>query len=137
MTEIGTFIGELANGTGIIILAADNTEVTGNEIRGNEGYAVGVLGVYSFADSGIKFDLGSVAENNWIHDNTYSDNGSNPANIVLRAGLGGGDLVWDLSGWSNRWSEAKASRATPVLNGKWPTIARRAYWRLLNFVKKN
>lgn len=132
-SEIGTLIGELASGTGILILGADNTEVNANEIRGNVSYGVGVGGLYSFTDSGVKFEVGAVPENNWIHDNTYSDNGGNPANAVSKARLGGGDLAWDLSGWSNRWNEAKASRATPVLNGEWPAFARRAYWRILNF----
>jgi hypothetical protein len=46
-------------------------------------------------------------------------------------GLSGADLLWDLSGWSNRWKEASATRATPLLNDSWPGIARRAYWRML------
>lgn len=132
-TEIGTLVGELARGVGILILGADNTEVASNEIRGNASYAVGVLGHYSFIDSGVKFDLEAVPENNWIHNNVYSGNGGAPATAVLDAGLGGGDLVWDLSGWSNRWTEANASRPAPVLNGAWPAIVRRVRWRMLNW----
>jgi len=79
----------------------------------------------------LPFDVGPVPENNWIHDNTYSDNGHNPAGALKRAGIKGADLVWDLSGSSNRWQEANATRSTPLLNAKWPGFARRAYWRAL------
>jgi parallel beta-helix repeat protein len=132
--ELSTFIGGLPEGAGILILSADDTEVTANEIRGNATYAVAVLGRQSSTDSGGGFDVGSVPERNWIHDNTYSENGSNPAHQTSRAGMSGADLVWDLSGSTNRWQEDGASRASPVLHGGWPTLARRAYWRILNLL---
>jgi parallel beta-helix repeat protein len=132
--ELSTFIGGLPEGRGVIIIAADNTEITANEIRGHGSYAVGVLGPRSFMASGASFDVGMVPENNWIHDNTYSDNGKNPESLVLKAGLGGGDLAWDFSGPTNRWDEEGASRATPILKGGWPGVARRAYWRILNLL---
>lgn len=132
--ELSTLIGNLPNGAGILVLGADNTEVTANEIRGNVSYAVGVVGLFSFIDSTVRFDVGSIPENNWIHDNTYSDNGGSPAGSVLKAGLRGGDLVWDLSGWSNKWQEGEASKGTPVLDARWSAFARRVRWRLLNLM---
>jgi hypothetical protein len=85
---------------------------------------------------GTSFDVGATPENNWIHDNTYSDNGRNPAGALQRAGIKGADLVWDLSGWSNRWQETAATRSTPVMESGWPTIARRGYWRVLQFAQR-
>ncbi|HXG65880.1 MAG TPA: hypothetical protein VNO70_12305, partial [Blastocatellia bacterium] len=112
-------------------MAADNTEVTGNEIRGNNSYGVAVTSLYATFPKGTSFDVGPTPENNWIHDNTYADNGRQPAESIVKAGLKGGDLLWDLSGWSNRWQENGASRSTPILSAGWPAFARRAYWRVL------
>lgn len=135
ISELGTLIAEVPRGIGILVLGADNTEVYGNELRGNTSYAVGILGYHSFSGSGIKIGIESVPEDNFIHDNVYSDNGSSPDSLVMKAGFRGGDLVWDLSGWSNKWHEPGASQATPLLNAKWPAFIRRIRWRWLSFRK--
>ena len=80
---------------------------------------------------GTHFDVGPTPENNWIHDNTYADNGRNPSENLTKLGLVGADLIWDLTGWSNRWQESNATSATPLLSGNWPGLARRAKWRVL------
>jgi parallel beta-helix repeat protein len=134
-SELGTLVAEVPSGIGILVLGADNTEIFANELRGNMSYAVGILGYHSFSGSGIKIGIESVPENNYIHDNTYSDNGRSPDTLVMKAGFKGGDLVWDLSGWSNKWHEEGASRATPVLDAKWPAFIRRIRWRMLNLLK--
>jgi cytochrome c peroxidase len=126
-----SIVSNVPPGTGVMVMAADNNEVTGNEIRGNDCYGVAVFSLEVAFEKGTAFDVGPVPENNWIHGNTYSDNGHNPAGALKRAGIKGADLVWDLSGSSNRWQEANATRSTPLLNAKWPGFARRAYWRAL------
>ncbi|HMG36189.1 MAG TPA: parallel beta-helix domain-containing protein [Blastocatellia bacterium] len=126
-------VSNVPPGTGVLVMAADNTEVTGNEIRGNDCYGVGVFSLNVAFPEGTAFDVGPTPENTYIHDNTYSENGHNPAGVMARAGLKGADLVWDLTGWSNRWSEKNATRATPIISASWPTFARRAYWRILQF----
>ena len=130
-----SIVANVPPGTGVMVMAADNTEVTGNEIRGNDCYGVAVFSLEVAFEKGTAFDVGAVPENNWIHDNTYSDNGRNPAGALKRAGIKGADLVWDLSGSSNRWREAHATSSTPLLNAKWPGFARRAYWRTLQFLQ--
>jgi cytochrome c peroxidase len=122
-------------GTGLLVMAADNTEVAANEIRGNDCYGVAVFSLETAFPKGTAFDVGPTPENTWVHDNAYSDNGRNPAGALVRAGLRGADLLWDLSGWSNRWREAGASRATPLLDARWPAFIRRANWRLLQFAQ--
>ena len=131
-----SIVANVPPGTGVMIMAADNTEVTGNEIRNNDCYGVAVFSLEVAFEKGTAFDVGPTPENNWIHGNTYSDNGHNPAGAVKRAGLKGADLVWDLSGSSNRWLEANATNSTPLLNASWPTLARRAYWRALQLAQK-
>ena len=123
-------------GSGILVMAADNTEVTGNEIRGNQSYGVLVCGLDIAFPKGTAFDVGPTPENTFIHDNTYADNGKAPSEKYKEGGIPGADLVWDLAGWSNRWSEKNATRATPILNASWPTFARRAEWRVLKFMEK-
>lgn len=130
-----SIVANVPPGTGVMIMAADNTEVTGNEIRGNDCYGVAVFSLEVAFEKGTAFDVGPVPENNWIHGNTYSDNGRNPGGALKRAGIKGADLVWDLSGSSNRWQETNATSSTPLLNAKWPGIARRAYWRTLQFLQ--
>ena len=131
-----SIVANVPPGTGVMLMAADNNEVTGNEIRGNDCYGVSVFSLEVAFEKGTAFDVGPVPENNWIHDNTYSDNGHNPAGALKRAGIKGADLVWDLSGSSNRWQEANATHSTPLLNARWPGVARRAYWRALQLAQR-
>lgn len=130
-----SIVSKVPPGTGIMIMAADETEVTGNEIRGNDCYGVAIFSLELAFPPGTDFDVGPTPENNWVHDNVYSDNGRNPAGTLARAGLKGADLLWDLSGWSNRWQEPAATQATPLLSAGWPAVARRAHWRVLQFAK--
>src|SRR6185436_2735002 len=119
-----SIVSNVPPGTGVMVMAADNNEVTGNEIRGNDCYGGAVFSLEVAFPKGSSFDVGATPENNWIHDNTYSDNGRNPAGALARAGIKGADLVWDLSGWSNRWQEPNATASTPVIKAGWPSIAR-------------
>ncbi len=131
-----SIVANVPPGTGVMVMAADNNEVTGNEIRGNDCYGVAVFSLEVAFEKGTSFDVGPIPENNWIHDNTYSDNGHNPAGALKRAGIKGADLVWDLSGSSNRWHESNATRSTPLLSARWPGFARRAYWRALQLAQR-
>jgi parallel beta-helix repeat protein len=131
-----SIVANVPPGTGVMVMAADNNEVTGNEIRGNDCYGVAVFSLEVAFEKGTAFDVGPIPENNWIHDNTYSENGHNPAGALKRAGIKGADLVWDLSGSSNRWQEANATRSTPLLSARWPGFARRAYWRTLQLMQR-
>ena len=126
-----SIVANVPPGTGVLVMAADNNEVTGNEIRGNDCYGVAVFSLEVSFPKGTAFDVGPTPDNNWIHDNTYSDNGRNPAGALQRAGIKGADLVWDLSGWSNRWHESNATHSTPILSASWPAFVRRGYWRVL------
>jgi parallel beta-helix repeat protein len=122
-------------GTGVLVMAAKNTEVTANEIRGNDCYGVGVFSLEVAFPKGTSFDVGPTPENTFIHGNTYSDNGHSPAGALVRAGLKGADLVWDLSGSSNKWQETAATHATPLLRAGWPEFARRVQWRVLQLMQ--
>jgi parallel beta-helix repeat protein len=130
-----SIVSHVPPGTGVMIMAADETEVTGNEIRGNDCYGVAIFSLELAFPPGTSFDVGPTPENNWVHDNVYGDNGRNPAGALARAGLKGADLLWDLSGSTNRWRETSATQATPLLSASWPAFACRAQWRVLQFAK--
>jgi parallel beta-helix repeat protein len=122
-------------GTGIMIMAADETEVTGNEIRGNDCYGVAVFSLVDVFPKGTVFDVGPTPEKNWVHANTFSGNGRHPAGALARAGLPGADLVWDGNGWSNSWDEPAASRSSLLPGSHWPSFARRGWWRLFSIAR--
>jgi parallel beta-helix repeat protein len=129
-------VSKVPAGTGIMIMAADETEVTDNEIRGNDSFGIAVVGLDMVFPSGTTFDVGSVPEHNRIHGNRYADNGRRPAPAVREVGLSGADLLWDLNGASNVWHEPAATRATPLLDARWPEPLRRAYWRALRLLQR-
>jgi parallel beta-helix repeat protein len=129
-------VSKVPPGTGIMIMAADETEVTGNEIRGNDSFGVAVVGLGMVFPAEASFDVGSVPEGNRIHGNRYAENGRRPADAVRSAGLTGADLLWDLSGATNVWDEPGATRATPLLDARWPEPLRRAYWRVLRMARR-
>ncbi|HKY05890.1 MAG TPA: parallel beta-helix domain-containing protein [Blastocatellia bacterium] len=131
-----SIVGKVPPGGGILVMAADDTEVTANEIRGNNSYGVAVTSLESIFPKGTTFDVGPLPERNRIHNNTYGENGRDPSESIKKAGLTGADLLWDLSGWSNTWQEPAATRATPLLSESWPRVARRAYWRVLTLAAK-
>lgn len=131
-----SIVANVMVGTGILVMAADNTEITANEIRGNDTFGIAVFGLEVAFPKGTAFDVGQTPENTFIHDNTYAENGRNPSEKMTSEGIKGADLVWDLSGWSNRWQETNATRSTPTLNARWPVFARRAEWRVLHFLQK-
>lgn len=131
----GAIVSNVPPGTGIMIMAADGTEVTANEIRGNNCYGVAIFSLSEVFPKGTVFDVGAMPDNNWVHDNTYAENGRQIAGALKRAGLPGADLLWDGTGWSNRWDESSASRSTPLPTSRWPTPASRAWGRLLGLAR--
>ena len=128
-------VAGVPSGTGIMILAADDVEVTGNEIRGNNSFGVAVVGLDSQFGEGSEYDVDPTPERCWIHDNVMADNGGAPDPIITDAGYHGADLLWDLSGYDNSWDQPGASRLPYALPGKeWSGLRRRAndrLWRLL------
>jgi cytochrome c peroxidase len=122
-------------GTGIMIMAADRNEVTGNEIRGNDCYGVAVFSLADVFPKGTVFDVGPTPEYNYVHGNNYSNNGRHPAGALAEQGVPGADLVWDGAGWSNVWDEPGATRSSMLPSPEWPAPLRRGWWRLLSVAR--
>lgn len=128
-------VSRVPPGTGIFIMAADRTEVTGNEIRGNDSLGIAVIGLTSVFPPGTSFDVGVIPEGNWIHGNTLAGNGGNPAPAVKAISGRGVDLLWDGSGWDNAWRQPGATTFPPLLPDRtWPDVLRRAWSRVVSYL---
>jgi parallel beta-helix repeat protein len=82
-------VGTLPEGTGILIIGADNVTVRNNEVTGNDSFGIGIIGnPFSFFDPRIEpFVDGLLVENN-----TFLDNGANPD--PLRTFTPGADIIF-------------------------------------------
>jgi cytochrome c peroxidase len=117
------------------VMTADGTEVFGNTISGNQTVGVALTSLYILYPRDTVFDLGPLPENNWIHDNTYSNNGNDPADMVKELGLPGADILWSGEGHSNSFDDPGANMFPPLLPGRnWPAPAKRALWRVYDIV---
>ncbi len=82
----GTVVGIVPPGVGMLVLAADATEVHDNLISNNRSVGVAVI-AYSSESMLFKpptdpeYDI--YSEGNFIHDNTYTTNGADPDALVL------------------------------------------------------
>ncbi|MCA9973734.1 MAG: right-handed parallel beta-helix repeat-containing protein [Anaerolineales bacterium] len=123
-------------GTGILLLATDNADVTNNVIRDNKTTGVAV---FSLTGTGFfdvnELDVGPLPEGNRVHGNTYENNATDPDPLVAELGIPAADVMWDGSGTDNRFNEEGASYFPNVLPGEgWPGFLRRAYGNVLTFL---
>jgi parallel beta-helix repeat protein len=131
----GATAGFLPPGLGILLLGTDNAEIYNNTVTGNK--TVGI-GLYSLETTGVfeNLDIGPTPENNYLHDNSFENNGYDPDEFVADLGIPTGDILWDVSGGGNTFDEPNAQGNFPPLlpgNG-WPEPIQRAYWQALHFL---
>ncbi|MDL5054079.1 parallel beta-helix domain-containing protein [Oscillatoria laete-virens NRMC-F 0139] len=123
-------VGNVPPGTGVMIMAADNTEVFDNVIRGNQTVGVALTSLYILYDRDTVFDLGPLPENNYIHSNVMENNGYDAQGLVAQLGIPGADILWTGEGWNNAFNQPGASSFPPLLPGRdWPDPFRRMIWR--------
>ena len=100
----------------MFIMAADHTEVTRNQIFGNDSQGLTMISYLTSQVSSRKkpaLDIEPNADNNFVHDNLYRDNGLHPAKTYLDQKIPGGDLMWDGTGVGNGWSEQPGLKTVP------------------------
>jgi len=130
-------VSKVPPGTGIMVMTADQTEIFGNSISGNKSFGVALTSLYMLYPRDTVFDLGAIPERNWIHDNTYSNNGYDPAGLVKDLGVGGADVMWTGDGASNSFDEPNATKFPPILPGRsWPDPAKRFLWHTYDILIK-
>ncbi|MEO6336633.1 MAG: parallel beta-helix domain-containing protein, partial [Verrucomicrobiota bacterium] len=97
----GTTVSFLPPGLGMFIMAADHTEVTQNQIFGNDSQGIQMISYLTSQVAPrkkIDIDIEPNSDNNFIHQNHYRNNGRHPAKSYLDQKIPGGDLAWDGTG---------------------------------------
>ncbi len=132
----GAIAGIAPSGVGILLLATDNAEVYHNEIRNNKTTGVAVFSLTSTGAFDInEIDIGPLPEGNWVHSNTYENNGYDADPFVRDLGIPTADILWDGTGMDNRFNEESASYFPPLVPGDgWPSFVRRGYTNILGFL---
>jgi len=96
----GTIVAGVPKGIGVVIMAASQTEVRNNTIQNNN--STGLLIISCFTQNNLADCKSMVAYNQYpqssfIHDNTFANNGTDPA-IIFKIIAGNGpkpDMMWD------------------------------------------
>lgn len=131
-----SIVGRVQPGTGLLIMAADRTTVTENEIRGNNSFGVAVVGLAIAFPKGKTFDVGAIPEGNKIFNNKLSENGRDPGGLVRELGAMNVDILWDGSGWDNSFEQSGVKAFPSMLpTNNWPDVFRRAYARVYTYVR--
>jgi len=113
----GTTVSYLPPGLGMFIMAADHTEVTHNQIFGNDSQGIQMISYLTSRvapKKKIELDIEPNSDNNLIHGNVYRDNGRHPAKTYLDQNIPGGDIAWDGTGVGNGWQEAPGVKTFPA-----------------------
>jgi cytochrome c peroxidase len=133
--EPGSIVSNVPQGTGLMIMAGDSVEVTGNRFHNNQSFGVSVIGLDLFFGKDFVYDVDPIPDACWLYNNDYRNNGYNPAKIVKDSGLDGADLLWDVTGYNNNWDEENVTSIPPILPNKdWSWLIRKTnyrVWRLL------
>jgi parallel beta-helix repeat protein len=108
-------VHNVLKGTGIMILAADNTEVYENEIIGNGSFGVMVISLRQLFPEPTPLDVDPHPDGNRIYNNTLRDNAKDPDERLKRFGVPPVDLLWDMTGKDNQWRQPEGSRFPPSL----------------------
>jgi len=81
----GTVVGIVPPGVGVLVLAADATEIHDNRISGNDSVGIAII---AYSPESMLFEMPNdpgydiYSEGNFVHDNTYTDNGNDPDALV-------------------------------------------------------
>jgi len=104
----GSMVGQVPHGSGVIILAADRTQVVDNEIRDNDSFGVAVMSLQDMKLRG-KLDVEPHSDGSRVIGNLFSGNGARPqARLGTQQIPAGLDLVWNGEGQGNCWSQPGA-----------------------------
>jgi cytochrome c peroxidase len=103
-------VSNVLKGTGIMLLAADNTEVYENEIVGNGTFGIMTIGLRQIFPAPTPLDVDPNPDGNRIYNNILRDNGKDPDERLKRFGIPPVDLLWDMTGKGNTWNQPDGTR---------------------------
>ena len=81
----GTAVAKMPQGSGILLVTADETEVFDNTIEDNQSVGVGIANYEKFANNINDMDYEPYPEGNWVHDNELKNNGYDPKDGAVLA----------------------------------------------------
>lgn len=127
----GEIVAMVTPGQGIMVNAADRTEVTANEVAGHDSFGIVVASLLDSAEAQQSEDARDIGDrldqidvepnpdNNYIHDNLYSDNGGGELSPLYKSSgiTQGADILWTGKGEGNVFDEPEASSFPPMLPG--------------------
>jgi cytochrome c peroxidase len=108
-------VSNVLKGTGIMLLAADNTEVYENEIVGNGTFGIMTIGLRQIFPAPTPLDVDPNPDGNRIYNNILRDNAKDPDERLKRFGVPPVDLLWDMTGKGNAWNQPDATRFPTTL----------------------
>jgi len=103
-------VSNVLKGTGIMLLAADNTEVYENEVVGNGTFGIMTIGLRQLFPAPTPLDVDPNPDGNRIYNNILRDNGKDPDERLKRFGIPPVDLLWDMTGKGNTWNQPEGTR---------------------------
>ena len=101
----GHMVNVVEPGLGIAINAADNTEVTRNQVVGNNSYGISLYSLTDIFPPERKLDVEPNPDGNYIHHNVLAKNGSKVSPRYAQFNAPGGDIFWSGKGVGNGWQE--------------------------------
>jgi len=110
VTDPTDVLSQLPSGSGLLIIGADQANVKDNEVMQNNSVGIAVAQL-SPALAALDPRIEPFADNNQIIDNVATGNGLNPDPKL--APFPPGDLLWDVSGTGNCWSDNAFNTAFP------------------------
>jgi cytochrome c peroxidase len=108
-------VSNVLKGTGIMLLAADNTEVYENEIVGNGTFGIMTIGLRQIFPAPTPLDVDPNPDGNRVYNNILRDNGKDPDERLKRFGVPPVDLLWDMTGKGNAWNQPDGTRFPTTL----------------------
>ncbi len=90
--EMGTAVAAVPRGTGLLLLAAQESDIHDNVIKDNDGAGVMLMHCHStlFGAGCNDAAYDPFPRGNWIHDNTFTNNGTDPPDFIID--MLGGDM---------------------------------------------
>jgi cytochrome c peroxidase len=108
-------VSNVLKGTGIMLLAADNTEVYENEIVGNGTFGIMTIGLRQIFPAPTPLDVDPNPDGNRVYNNILRDNAKDPDERLKRFGVPPVDLLWDMTGKGNAWNQPDGTRFPTTL----------------------
>lgn len=119
----GTIVASLPSGIGMLVMAADHTEIAQNTVTGNNTCGLAVIGLGSSPGvaerqekaGGHPIDVEPNSDYTLVRHNLFADNGKSVDARFAASfpGVPGSDIVWDGSGTGNEFRE-KDVRSFPL-----------------------